>query len=175
MSPQEGPVVYDKGKYHGDAVEKYGLPESHAYHHTLYFFRWLIEHDLMSDFFWSETESFEPGGVTNQAVLQTYEWWDCCLADDMLSDEGNAFSQYYFDFDKGRYLSDYMGLLQGDLPSEYHIPLTEESYQRLKTVIDRRYDEWKAQTKNPSDKSTRPSPTQGGPGRAKRWWEFWRK
>ncbi len=156
MSPQQGPVVYDKGKHHLETVDNYGLPESHAYHHTLYFFRWLIENNLMSDEFRSETQSFEPRGVTNDAVLQTYEWWDCCLVDDMLSDEGNAFAQHYFDFEKGQYLSDYMGLLQGDLPSEFHIELTEENYQKLKQIVDRRFAKWKG-------------------GAPKRWWEFWRR
>ncbi len=156
MSPQRRPVVYDKGKYHLETVDNYGLPESHAYHHTLYFFRWLIENDLMSDEFRFETQSFELRGVTNDAVLQTYEWWDCCLVDDMLSDEGNALAQHYFDFEKGQYLSDYMGLLQGDLPSEFHIELTEENYQKLKQIIDRRFAKWKKRA-------------------PKRWWEFWRR
>lgn len=169
MSPQQGPVVYDKGKYHLETVENYGLPESHAYHHTLYFFRWLIEHDLMSDEFRAETKPFGQDNVTNDAVLQTYEWWDCCLVDDMLSDEGNAFAQYYFDFDEGGYLSDYMGLLQAGLPSEYHIPLTEENYQQLKQIIDRRYAEWKARTQGLSSQSPKDSPST-----PKNWWEFWR-
>ena len=170
---QQGPVVYDKGKYHLETVEKYGLPESHAYHHTLYFFRWLIEHELMSDEFRSETQSFDPAGPTNEAVLQTYEWWDCCLVDDMLSDEGNAFAMAYFDFDKGRYLADYIGLLQGDLPSEFHVDLTEENYQKLKPTIDQRYAEWKAGTISTGAKIV--SSGQSGSVTPKRWWQFWRK
>ncbi len=175
MSPQQGRVVYDKGKYHLETVEKYGLPESHAYHHTAYFFRWLIEHDLMSDEFRSETQSFDPDGITNDAVLQTYEWWDCCLIDDMLSDEGNAFAQHYFDFDRGSYLSDYMGLLQGNLPSEFHIALTEKNYQRLKQIIDRRFAEWKGGTHGAATKGSSPAPLAGGSTKPTRWWKFWRK
>ena len=164
MSQQQGPVVYDKGKYHLETVENYGLPESHAYHHTLYFFRWLIEHDLMSEWFRSETKPFEATNVTNEAILQIFEWWDCCLVDDMLSEEGNAFALHYFDFEKGRYLSDYMGLLQGNLPSEYHIPLTEGNCQRLKKTVERRYADWKNPTPRPPE----------GPAATKKWWEFWR-
>ena len=175
MTRERTPVVYDKGKYHLEAVEECGLPESHACHHALFFFRWLIEHDLMSDWFRSETEPFEPGGVTNAAVLQTYEWWDCCLVDDMLSDEGNAFARHYFDFEKGKYLSDYMGSLKGDLPSEYHIAFSEENFQRFKPIIDRRYAEWKARTLGASAQSAPPSLPRGGSDRPKRWWEFWRK
>ena len=49
-----------------------------------------------------------------------------------------------FDFDKGKYIHDYIELLQGDLPSEFHIEYNEENYQRMKEVIDRRYKEWKS-------------------------------
>lgn len=143
MGEQQRPVVYDKGKYHLETVDEYGLPESHAYHHTVYFFRWLLEHDLVSEEFRTETPSFDPSRVTNDSTLNIYEWWDTCLVDDMLSDEGNAFAQHYFDFDKGQYLADYIGLLQGKLPSEFHIPLTEANYQKLQQIIDRRFADWK--------------------------------
>lgn len=175
MSREKGPVVYDKGKYHLETVKNYGLPESHAYHHTVFFLRWLIEHDLMSDEFHSETQAFAPGGVTNEAVLQTYEWWDCCLVDDMLADEGNAFAQHYFDFDKGRYIHDYIELLQGNLPSEFHIALTEDSYQSLKQIIDRRFAEWQGAARGSVSGSPRPAPVKGGSTIPKRWWQFWRR
>ena len=44
-------VVYDKGKYHDGSIEEAGLPEKHADHHIVYFLRWLITNDLMSDEF----------------------------------------------------------------------------------------------------------------------------
>ena len=61
----------------------------------------------------------------------------------MLSGEGNDFARSYFDFRKGKYLSDYFGELQGNLWSGFQVPYTEENYQRMKSIIDRRYDEWK--------------------------------
>lgn len=167
-----GPVVYDKGKYHLDTVEEYGLPESHAYHHTVYFFRWLLEQDLMSDEFRAETK-FDKTAISNEVVLRIYEWWDTCLIDDMLSDEGNAFSQSYFDFDKGEYLRDYIRLLQGSLQSEFHIPLTEEDYQQLKPIIDRRYEQWKKRFFTSPRENPLPSSLPYGPSKPKRWWKFW--
>ena len=62
----------------------------------------------------------------------------------MLSEEGNAFAMEYFDFENGKYLDDYTRLLQGTLPSEYHIRYTEENYARMKEVIDQRYIEWES-------------------------------
>ena len=161
-------MLYDKGDYHMGTIGQYGLPESHAYHHTLYFLRWLIEHRLMSDEFRHETDYFNSGNGTNEAVLKIYEeMCDYCLIDDMLSDEGNAFAMAYFDFEKGQYIHDYIRLLQGNLPSEFHIALTEENYEKLKQVIDRRYAEWKNSTRG----TEKPG---AGSSKPKRWWEFWR-
>lgn len=120
-------------------------PSRNAYHHTVYFLRWLIDNDLMSEEFNSESaellEEYRAGRTT---ALDLYENWDCCLIDDMLSPEGNRFAKKYFDFEKGKYLSDYMGALQGSLPSEFHIEYTEANYQILKPIIDERYARWKA-------------------------------
>ena len=138
-------VVYDKAKYHDETIDELGLPEEHAANHTAFFLRWLIEHSLVSAFFESESaqilSAFRAGQASIHAV---YDWWDRCLIDDMLSDEGNAFAQAYFDFERGEYLKDYARVLQRDLPSEFHVPYTEANYQTLRAVIDSRYAAWKA-------------------------------
>jgi hypothetical protein len=142
------PHVYDKAKYHYETIEKHGLSEEHAANHTVFFLRWLIENDLMSQEFMEECgdgiAKFRAGRAT---IHQVYEWWDCCLIDDMLSDQGNAFAMHYFDFEKGKFIHEYIKLLQGTLPSEFHIDYNEANYQRMKEVIDRRYDEWKESKK----------------------------
>jgi len=89
----------------------------------------------------SKIKRFLAGKVT---IHQVYGWWDCCLVDDMLSVEGNRFARHYFDFGKGQYIHDYMNLLQGSLPSELHVKYNETNYRRMKKVIDRRFEEWKA-------------------------------
>jgi hypothetical protein len=61
----------------------------------------------------------------------------------MLSQDGNGFAMHYFDFKRGRYIHDYMATLKGRLPAEFHVDYTEDAYQKMKLVIDRRYDEWK--------------------------------
>jgi len=149
------PHVYDKAKYHYESVEQAGLPLEHASNHTVPILRWLIENDLMSEFFVTEggdeLDRFKRGEL---AIHGLYASWDTCLISDMLSDHGNAFAMHYFDFERGNYISDYMATLQGDLPSEFHIPYSEESYAKLRAVIDRRYADWRKQS-NP-------------------WWRFWR-
>lgn len=148
--------IYDKAEYHYETVEQYGLPRTHASIHVLPILRWFIEHDLMSDFFHStcadEIAAYRRGDISIQAL---YEWWDECLAGEMVSDEGNAFGQEYFDFSKGKYIADYVELLQGNLPSEFHVQFDEANYSVLKRRIDERYRQWKNQN--------RP------------WWRFWRE
>ncbi|HUG11976.1 MAG TPA: hypothetical protein VMM36_13230 [Opitutaceae bacterium] len=140
----KSPHVYDKAKYHHETIEQHGLSDEHAANHTVVFLRWAIERRSMSDFFEKEAmdvlRKFRAGAV---GIHEVYEWWDCCLIDDMLSEEGNAFAMHYFDFQEGRYLRDYISTLQRGLPSEFHIDFTEENYGAMKSVIDRRYEEWK--------------------------------
>jgi hypothetical protein len=155
---------YDKAKYHHETVEEEGLPLSYAANHTVYFLRWIIERDFVSDYFRNEgkdaLEGFRHGGWT---IHEVYGWWDEVFLSDMLSDEGNAFATAYFDFDKGAHLKDYEETLLGEHESTWHIPYTEENYQKFKKVIDRRYEEWKA---NPAAFEPPPTP-------AKPWWKFW--
>lgn len=147
--------IYDKAEYHYETVELHNLPRSHASNHTLPILRWFIDNDLMSDFFLStcsdEIAEYRRGKMSLQDL---YSWWDECLAGEMVSNEGNAFGQEYFDFSKGRYISDYVELLQGSLPSEFHVKYDDANYSVLKKRIDERYREWK--------KRNRP------------WWRFWR-
>ena len=99
---------------------------------------------MTSDFFEQEaTEILRKFRAGQATIHQVYEWWDCCLIDGMLSEEGNAFAMHYFDFEKGRYIHDYIATLQRGLPDEYHIVFSEDNYQAMKQVIDRRYAEWK--------------------------------
>src|SRR5437868_6966707 len=138
------PHVYDKAKYHYESIEQHGLSEEHAANHTVVFLRWLIERRMMSEFFENEAV-----GILRQfradeiSIHKVYEWWDCCLIDDMLSEEGNAFAMYYFDFERGRYIEDYIATLQNGLPTEFHVAYNEENYQKMLKVINSRYEAWK--------------------------------
>ena len=65
--------------------------------------------------------------------------------DEDLNDEGNAFAQDYYVVETGQYLTDYEMTLGGDnLPDLYHVADTWENFERIKPVLDQRFDEWKA-------------------------------
>ena len=147
--------VYDKAKYHHETVLDEGLPERHAYNHIVPFFRWLIENDLTSDFFNSESvQELTEYRAGELSIHELFESWDTCLVGDMLSETGNEFAAYYFDYDNGDYLNDYVGTLQGDLPSEFHIPYSEENYRKIAALVDRRFSSWMMRSR-------------------KKWWQFW--
>ena len=150
------PVVYDKAKYHYGGDWSAGLPDEQAFVHTGLYLGWIIDRELHSPLMAEDEELIARFRARQITGPEVYEAWDGCLVDDMLSDEGNAFSQHYFDFARGRFLSDYEELLVDGRPSLYHVPNTWENYDRLKERIDRRYADWKQR-----------SPRQ--------WWQFWRR
>lgn len=65
------------------------------------------------------------------------------LTDEDLNKEGNAFAKIYLDFKKGQFLPDYEALLAQGLPTTYHIKDSWANFDRLKPVLDRRFEEWK--------------------------------
>ena len=136
--------VYDKAKYHAKTVSDYGLPKEHAYNHTTYFLKWLIDNDLvggvLTEDFSNELSQCKSGAMT---VNRLYEITDCCLVSDMLNEDGNQFALYYFDFENGRYLSDYETTLLGNLESMFHIAYSDANYKLFKSVIDNQFAKWK--------------------------------
>ena len=142
------PYVYDKAKYHFEEVGENNLPEAHAYHHTTFFLSWLIKNNLMSEWFEIESKSeLSKYRAEEISVNDLYEWWDTCLASDMLSEQGNSFAKHYFDFDAGAYLEDHKIYLQKNLPTEFHVAYTPENEALIHEVISRRYGEWKERIK----------------------------
>lgn len=69
------------------------------------------------------------------------------FTDEDLSDQGNAFAEFYFglpDKSERAYLDDYDELFGQEGPSLYHVPDTWETYDRLAPVIQRRFEQWRA-------------------------------
>jgi hypothetical protein len=60
-----------------------------------------------------------------------------------LSDDGNLFASKYFDFETGKYLSDYCAAVGINIHGIYYASDTWENFDRLKPVLDERYAEWK--------------------------------
>lgn len=141
--------VYDKAKYHYDGEYPKELPIEKAFVHTGFYLGWIIENDLYSEDFAEdmaeEIVAFKERKITGTKV---YELCDGVLLDDMLNDEGNSFTQYYFDFSRGSYMKDYEILLAKGLPSFYHVEDTWENYDRLAGKINQQFERWKNPEQN---------------------------
>lgn len=150
------PIAYDKGKYHDETITELGLHEQQASVHTAIFLGWVIESRLFSEAFAKESPGLISAYLSKEKTsVQVYDWWDRCLVDDMLNDEGNAFAQDYFDFETGSYLADYSALLAKGLQTVFHVPYSWEHQERMSARITKRFQQWKRK-------------------RARKWWEFWK-
>ena len=146
------PIVYDKAKYHAESIAVAGLPEGQEFVHTGFYLGWLIENDLLepefAEDFSVELVDFRARKITGPELFGRF---DGALVDDMLSSEGNAFSQHYFDFAKGEFVGDYQKAFSVSGGNDFFgVADTQENYEKIKTFIDRAYSKWKqAQNKKP--------------------------
>jgi hypothetical protein len=137
------PIVYDKGKYHDEEVERFGLHSDQACVHTAFFLGWLIETDHLSDEFVEDSaDDVAAYKERNITAVELYKRWDRCLVDDMLNDEGNEFAQSYFDFEHGAFLKDYAELMVKSLASEFHVEYTWENQAVMNERVDQRFIAW---------------------------------
>ncbi|HYG66899.1 MAG TPA: hypothetical protein VD838_04540, partial [Anaeromyxobacteraceae bacterium] len=64
-------------------------------------------------------------------------------ASDMLDETGNAFTRAYYAPEHNPYLADYAALLAADLPTAYHVANTWVSYEKLRALLDERFEAWR--------------------------------
>src|SRR5262249_36667179 len=90
---------------------------------------------------------------------------DCKLMADDLGDEGNAFTQAYYE---AQFVKDYETVLRDQMPGTGHdtddfcsVPDTWQNFDRLAPLLDRRFAEWKTKTGRPSAKDLRLKPLEG--------------
>lgn len=144
-SPENTLEIYDKAKWHYSGDFPDDLEPFQGYVHTGMFLGWCIDNELASDRFKTELkyeiEHFKQHKLTGSQIFKR-----CCDGVLMLEDlnaMGNRFAIDYFEFNHGKYLSDYEKTLGQHLPSIYHVADTWPNYEKLKTVIDERYANWK--------------------------------
>lgn len=139
-------MSYDKAKYHFESVEKEGLDQSQAYVHSGFYLGWLIDNNLLDEEFAEDCESEIALFIKREITApRLFELLDGVLSQHDLSEQGNAFSQSYFDFDTGNYLHDYHKFLSDGLPSEFHVQDTWENYHIAAGFISKRYHQWLSQ------------------------------
>jgi len=143
-NPYDLGVVYDKAEYHMTGARGDALSWEHASGCALFMLRWLMDQELVSPHFVEQSdpllEEYRSGKLP---LFKLYEEkWDMAFSSEMLTDEGNAFARAYFNYDCGQYTKDLWAALN---LSKNDYPLyNEESYGRVKPLLDTRYAEWKA-------------------------------
>jgi hypothetical protein len=149
------PVVYDKAKYHYDGEFPPELPPEQGFVHAGLYLGWIIERDLYSDEFREyAADQILAFRARQRTGPQVYQWCDGALVDDMLNEEGNTFSAFYFNSNPSRFFADYEELLTADLPSVYHVSDTWDNFDVLRRRLDERFAQWQHERRRP-------------------WWRMW--
>ncbi len=135
--------IYDKVAWYGDIGDRVG---DKAFVPFGMLVGWLIEAGLLHEDFCideeveAEIKRFKSRSLTGP---QLYELWDGVLDDDMLTEEGNHFLAWY----TGRFYGDFADTLCDGAKefdeSCFQVEDTWENYERLKKVIDGRFQFWK--------------------------------
>jgi hypothetical protein len=137
------PFVYDKAKYHYEASDfpsEFSIDQ--ALVHTGFFVGWLAKNGMLVVDEWNAKAigAFLDGTLS---ASKLYESLGGALIDYMLTEEGNLFARFYFDFSAGKFIGDYRELLVKDLGSDYAVRDTPDNFKIMSQRIDERYTSWK--------------------------------
>ena len=142
-------MKYDDATWHDEASPDDLPTEEASATHIGMFLAWAIHSGLISDLHIEES----PGlieAVTLRRMKGSEFLWERCdgkLTDEDFTDTGNAFARsYYLDRENeneyGEFFADYKAILASGLPSFYHVADSWENFEKLKSVVDQRYEAW---------------------------------
>lgn len=136
--------VFDKAKYHFETIDNLNLDDNQAYVHSGFFFSWLINKDLHSDFLIEESESqIKKLKERKISATEIYEDWDGVLIGELLNKIGYNFAIEYFDFETGDFVNDYIKTFNCKDPKFFTVENTWNNYDKLAKVLDKRFLKWK--------------------------------
>jgi hypothetical protein len=138
-------MKYDDASWHYGGDFPKDLPDEAGATHTGMFVAWALLAGLAGDIHIEEfPESVEK--LRSRTVTPGQFFLEACdgkFTDEDLNDEGNAFAQEYFEFERGSYLEDYGRLLAEDLPSQYHVQDSWTSFDKLRPILDKKFEDWR--------------------------------
>jgi hypothetical protein len=139
-------MKYDDASWHSGGKFPEDLPPEAGATHIGMFVAWALLSDLAGDLHIEDFPESIPM-LRDRTVTPGAFFLSSCegkFTDEDLNDEGNAFTASYFDFETGKYLSDYGDMLGRELPELYYVADTWDNFDLLKPIIDQRYADWKA-------------------------------
>ena len=139
-------MAYDRADWHYGGDFPKDLPPEAGGTHIGIFLAWAIlrglEGEVHRDDSAESLQAVRDRRLTGRDFLM--KECDEKFVDEDLSEEGNAFTEAYFQKEgPGGYLADYEDVLGGHLPSLYHVEDTWANFDRLAPVLDKRFAEWK--------------------------------
>jgi len=143
-------LTHDKAKWHFEGTFPPDLDRRQAYVPGGLLIAWLANRGLLSQMaeqeFAPELARLRSRSITGP---EAYRLLGGVLESDLLGPEADAFMADYLDPDRGGYWADHGRLAQG-LPSEYHVPDTWASYDRIEPLIETSFSRWRARTARPT-------------------------
>ncbi len=138
-------MKYDDATWHSGGDYPANLPAAAAATHTGMYLAWALLVGLGGRFHGENSaydlEALKARTITPGAFLLTT--CDGKFLDEDLSEEGNAFTQIYFDFETGQYLKDYQTTLDHQFTSIYLVADSWENFDLLKPILDARLNAWR--------------------------------
>ena len=138
-------MSYDKVEWHseGDGFPKDAKPEQGGTHIGM-FLTWLIDNNLIGELYEESSmdsiNKVKSREMTGRDFL--IEECDSKFYDEVVNDEGNEFIRNYYDVEDSTYFGDYADVFD-DYEGIYDVENSWENYDKLKPIIDMRYQEWK--------------------------------
>jgi len=141
---------YDRMDWHygGDYPEN--LPTENGGTHIGMFLAWIINNNLQGELHRQESNDSIRKVLTREWTGRDFlvnecdeKFWEDCM-----NDEGNEFTKFYYETVResgvSYFLEDYSGLFGNAIESIYEVENTWDNYDRLKPLVDKRYEDWKA-------------------------------
>ena len=142
-------MKYDDASWHSGGNFPKDLPAIAGATHIGMYLAWALFAGLGSSLHADKSDDIKR--LSGRAITPgAFFLWACDgkLTDDDFNDEGNAFTERYFDTPEQPYLSDYEAVFGDDLPggaeSLYYVEDSWENFEKLRPVLDRRLADWRA-------------------------------
>ncbi|WP_412468735.1 hypothetical protein [Pedobacter sp. KLB.chiD] len=129
--------------YHGEGFPPNAGPEQGGTHIGM-FLAWIIDNDLIGQLYkelsMDSIHKVRSREITGRDFL--IEECDGKFYDEIVNEDGNEFIKYYYDVEDSIYFGDYVDVFDY-YEGIYDVENSWENYDKIKPVIDMRYQEWK--------------------------------
>lgn len=139
-------MSYDKIEWHseGEDFPKKANPEDGGTHIGM-FLTWIIQNDLIGKLYLELAQESINKVKRREMKGRDFliEECDSTFYNEVLNDEGNEFVKYYYEDDGDEnYFGDYAKVFS-EYDNIYEVENSWENYDKIKPVIEMRYQEWK--------------------------------